>query len=95
MNKKWVIFSLCILGIVFIFYVVFFKNNENQVDKQQSYCVRIPIIEYTSTNIPLVSVCIGDQTMALKLDLGNAGYVGVFPDYGGPFRLDHVLAKCC
>lgn len=80
MKKKELMLS--ILGISLVLILAFFLylnplNKKVKSPKKATYCVSVPISNFTSTNLPCINVVIEDKTYLLCLDLGFTGNVSI------------------
>ena len=76
-RKWWVGLSFCILGVVVLGAVVFFRPDFIQKTRlptsQTGDFSPIPIVKFTRGDVPCVSVTVENKTISAELDLGFRG----------------------
>lgn len=96
MRKKWVLFSICVLGIGIVSYFGVSKfrvessHSKSQHTKYKyfSYFVPVAIAKFTAMELPCVLLDIDNKIVSLELDLGFRGAVCLSTEI-----LDHIEKK--
>jgi hypothetical protein len=82
MRKKWIAFSVVLLGCSALSYFLFSKLNREKHTQQSHLCIKgsyfepVEITEFFS-QIPCVDIKIGDKTTTAKIDLGFCGDISL------------------